>query len=66
ALLSDSETGKQIWVNTSDRRWQKNFKENQIKKEQKTKEIFDSASAGFISLKTGDEYVKELRKYFKK
>jgi len=66
ALLSDSETGKQIWINTSDRRWQENFKENQIKKELKTKEIFKSASAGFISLKTGDEYVKELRKYFKK
>lgn len=66
ALLTDSETGEQIWANTSSPRWQYNFREAKMKKLHQLKTDFESASAALINLNTGDDYVKSLRTYFKR
>jgi len=63
-LFTDSESGRQIWVNTSSARWRYNYAEQQKQKFAVVKEDFENASAGFISLKTGDDYARNLYQYF--
>ncbi|MDR2205593.1 MAG: DUF58 domain-containing protein [Flavobacteriaceae bacterium] len=66
ALFQDSETGKQVWADTSSARWRYDFAENQTQKFRQVKENFENSSAGFLNLKTGDDYSKQLFRYFKK
>lgn len=64
AQLEDSETGRKIWVNTSDSRWRYNFAEQQKQKFRQIKEDFNNSSADFISLQSGTDYAKILHQYF--
>lgn len=64
ALFADAETGKQVWVDTSNARWRYNFAERQKVKYRELKEDFENASAGFIAMKTGDDYTRSLYQYF--
>jgi uncharacterized protein (DUF58 family) len=66
ALLKDAETGKEIYVNTSNARWRYTFAEAQKQKLKKIIEDFADASAGFMNMKTGDDYSKMLYQYFQK
>jgi len=66
ALFMDAETGKQIWVNTSNTRWRYTFVEMQKKKFIQIKEDFETASAGFLNLNTGDDYTGPLYRYFQR
>ncbi|MGA9212720.1 DUF58 domain-containing protein [Kaistella sp.] len=66
ALFKDAETGKQIWVNTSNARWRYDFAEHQKQKIRNVTEDFESSSAGFINMNTGEDYVKFLYQYFRK
>ena len=65
-LFRDAETGKQVWVNTSNARWRYHFAEEQRQKVKQLKEDFESASAGFMDLETGSDYARPLYQYFKK
>ena len=65
ALFSDSETGEEIWVDTSNARWRYHFVEEQKQKFNTVREEFENASAGFINLTTGDDYVKPIYQLFK-
>lgn len=64
ALFRDSETGREVWANTSSARWRYNFTETQKQKAKTVKENFAQASAGFLNLETGADYAKELYQYF--
>ena len=66
ALLKDAETGKEIYVNTSNARWRYTFAEAQKQKLKKIIEDFADASAGFMNMNTGDDYSKMLYQYFQK
>jgi uncharacterized protein (DUF58 family) len=66
ALFRDVETGKQLWANTSGARWRYNFAEQQKQKVKKLRENFENSSAGFLNMKTGDDYAKQLFQYFKR
>ncbi len=66
ALFRDAETGRQIWANTSNRRWRYEFAEKQKQKVRSVEEDFKNASAGFINMNTGEDYAKFLYQYFRK
>lgn len=65
-LFRDAETGKQVWTNTSNARWRYQFAEEQKQKVNRLREDFESSSAGFMNINTGDDYSKFLYKYFQK
>lgn len=66
ALFKDAESGKQIWANTSNARWRYDFAEHQKQKVRNVTEDFESSSAGFINMNTGEDYSKFLYQYFRK
>ncbi len=65
-LFQDAETGKQIWVNTGDKRWRYEFAEAQKQKLKKIKDDFENSSAHFININTGEDYSNYLYRYFQK
>ena len=66
AFFRDIETGKQIWVNTSNQRWRYNYAEAQKQKIRHLKEAFEKSSASFVEVKAEEDYTKILYNYFQK
>lgn len=66
AFFRDVETGKQIWVNTSNKRWRYNFVEVQKQNLRAVKDRFEKSSASFVEVKAEDDYTKLLYNYFQK
>lgn len=65
-LLYDTETGNQVWANTSSARWRYTFAEAQKQKQRNLEEDFANSSAEFLNINTGDDYSKMLYHYFQK
>lgn len=65
-LFRDTEIGRQVWANTSNKRWRYNFAEAQKQKLRKITEDFESSSAGFFNINTGEDYSKYLYQYFQR
>jgi len=65
-LFVDSETGKQVWANTSNARWRYEFAEKQKLRIKNLEEDFENSSATFMNINTGDDYSKFLYQYFRK
>lgn len=66
AFFRDVETGKQIWVNTSNKRWRYNYTEAKKIKVKEIKDAFEKSSASFVEVKAEDDYTKLLYNYFQK
>lgn len=66
AFFRDVETGKQIWVNTSNKRWRYNFAESKKQKIRDIKDAFEKSSASFVEVKAEDDYTRVLYNYFQK
>ena len=66
AFFRDIETGKQIWVNTSNQRWRYNYAEGQKQKIRHLREAFEKSSASFVEVKAEEDYTKILYNYFQK
>lgn len=66
AFFRDIETGKQIWVNTSSKRWRYNYAESQKQKIRDIKDAFEKSSARFVEIKAEDDYTRLLYNYFQK
>lgn len=66
ARFYDSETGQQIWANTSNARWRYTYAEAKKQKLRILEEDFANSSASFINVKTSDDYSKLLYNYFQK
>ena len=66
AFFRDVETGKQIWVNTSSKRWRYNYAEAQKQKLRHLKDAFEKSSASFVEVNPEIDYTKILYSYFQK
>ncbi len=66
ARFQDAETGKEVWANTSSRRWRYEFAEYQKQKTKKLEEDFENSAGSLITVNTSDDYAKTLYRYFKK
>lgn len=64
--LKDNESGKMIWVDTSDKNFQKQFEINRLKFESNLKEVFNKSGVDFTSINTHEGYIKPLINLFKK
>jgi uncharacterized protein (DUF58 family) len=63
--LKDNETGKIIWVNTSDKSFRQKFTVNQLKFEDELKDIFNRSGIDATKIFTHESYVKPLMNLFK-
>jgi uncharacterized protein (DUF58 family) len=63
--LRDNETGKMIWVNTSDKTFRKQFAINHLKFEDELKDIFNRSGIDFTKIQTHESYIKPLMNLFK-
>jgi uncharacterized protein (DUF58 family) len=64
--LKDNETGKTLWVNSSDKNFQKQFEINRLKFDNNLKEVFNKSGVDFSVINTHEGYVKPLINLFKK
>ena len=63
--LKDNESGKIIWVDTSDKSFRKQFAVNRIKFEDELKDIFNRSGIDDASILTHEGYIKPLMNLFK-
>lgn len=63
--LKDNESGKIIWVNTSNKEFRKQFTINQLKFEEELKDTFNRSGIDSTRIMTHENYVKPLMNLFK-
>jgi uncharacterized protein (DUF58 family) len=63
--LRDNETGRIIWVNTSDKSFRQKFMVNQLKFEDELKDTFNRSGVDATRIYTHESYVKPLMNLFK-
>jgi len=63
--IEDAESEEIIFLDTSDKKVRKDFKNNTLKQVQKLKKIFFSSGVDLIDIETGVDYVKPLINFFK-
>lgn len=66
AKMLDAETGKYIWVDTSNRRVRNIYRTSWINRQDKLKDTFTRCGVDHISLRTDEDYVKPLMNLFKR
>ncbi|OQA01570.1 MAG: hypothetical protein BWY70_00328 [Bacteroidetes bacterium ADurb.Bin408] len=66
ARIRDAESGKLIWVDTSDLMIRKRFFDNYIRHELYLKDVFSRTGVDVVNIKTGQDYIKPLMNFFKK
>lgn len=63
--LMDNETGKLMWVDTSNKNFRKQFTVNQLKFEEELKEIFNRSGIDATKILTHESYIQPLMNLFK-
>jgi uncharacterized protein (DUF58 family) len=63
--LKDNETGKLMWVDTSDKNFRKQFIANNLKFEDELKDIFNRSGIDTTNIYTHESYIKPLMNLFK-
>lgn len=63
--ITDGETGEQMWVNTSDKKWRKEFKEWNDTVYNKAITTLRKYKVDCVSIRTDEDYVKGLVSLFK-
>ena len=66
SLFKDSETGKEIWINTSNKRVREQYYQNALAIEHNTAQIFKRAKVDNANLNIQTGYIKPLMNLFKK
>ena len=66
AQLKDSETGIIKWLNTSSKKNRLKYRNNAIRREHETLEIFRKSNVDFANINIHQEYIKPLMNVFKK
>tara|TARA_B100001939_G_C16940355_1_gene618064 strand:- start:1414 stop:2277 length:864 start_codon:yes stop_codon:yes gene_type:complete len=66
AQLRDSETGIIKWLNTSSKKNRLKYRNNAIRREHETLEIFRKSNVDFANINIHQEYIKPLMNVFKK
>jgi uncharacterized protein (DUF58 family) len=64
--LMDNETGKLIWIDTSDKSFRKQYVANRLKFENELKDLFNRSGIDATQVYTNENYVKPLMNLFKK
>lgn len=64
--LVDQESGKIMWVDTSSKEFQKQFKINALKRENDVKDMFNKCGVDFCDVFTHEGYIKPLMNLFKR
>lgn len=64
--LTDEESGKSIWVDTSDTRLRNQYKAKALKQFDDTRNAFLKAGVDFANISTTESYVRHLMNLFKK
>lgn len=62
-VIQDAETGEQLYVDTSDRRFRQRFFAAAAEREAQLKQQFDRAGVDLMTLSTEDDLVKQLVKF---
>jgi uncharacterized protein (DUF58 family) len=60
----DPETGNLAWIDTSDPLVQLNYTNRFIENENELTDLFRKSGAGFVGIRTDEDYLKILKKYF--
>ena len=63
--LKDAETGKRIWIDSSDKRMRTSYKHAWGENQLALQKIFTKSGVDHVSMSTSDYYVKALMKLFK-
>jgi len=63
--MKDAETGKERWIDTSDKQVREQYQQHWTRKEKEHKAIFNRAGVDFCTIATGEDYVKPLIQLFK-
>lgn len=63
--IKDSETGKEYWIDSSDKLLKQKLNQSFQLNKETTKQIFQKNNAAFLSINVKDDYVKELHGFFK-
>jgi len=63
--LKDAETGKRIWIDSSDKRLRTSYKHAWGENQLALQKIFTKSGVDHVSMSTSDDYVKALMKLFK-
>ncbi len=66
SLFKDSESGKEIWINTSNKRVREQYYQNALAIEHNTSQIFKRAKVDNANLNIQTGYIKPLMNLFKK
>ncbi len=64
--MKDAESGKYLWVDTSNRKVRENYKKWWTGKQQELKTTFMKSSVDFVSINTEEDYVRPLIRLFKR
>jgi len=65
AYLEDAETGKHLWLDTSDAKFRDAFKKNRHQELEIIQKMFKQNNVDFIDLDTSKSYIEPLIKFFK-
>lgn len=63
--VSDKESGKTLWMDTSSKKVREDYRKWWLIKEQELKKLFLKCGVDYTSLSTDRDYVKDLKKLFK-
>ena len=63
--LKDAETGERIWVDTSDARLRKSYRNSWGQSQLELQKTFSKSGVDSVSMNTADDYVKSLMKLFR-
>lgn len=64
--LMDNESGKTMWVDSSDKNFRKQFTVNRLKFENDLKDLFNRSGVDATTVYTNESYIKPLMNLFKK
>jgi hypothetical protein len=62
--IEDLETGKKQWIDSSDKMVQYNYQQQFLKQSELSKNYFRKAGADLLHIRTDEDYVKVLQKFF--
>jgi len=64
-VMEDAETGEQLYVDTRDKKFRKNFQAAMQQREDNLKQSFKRAGVDMLSLSTGDDMVRSIVRFAK-
>ena len=64
-IMEDAETGEQLYVDTRDKKFRKNYQAAMQQREDNLKQSFKRAGVGMLSLSTGDDMVRSIVSFAK-